>query len=698
MENFKQVVIAEKPSVAREIASVLGVKNKEDGYLYGNGIAVTWAFGHLIGLAFPEEYGITSFRRESLPILPEKFKLVPRQVKSGKEYKADPGALKQLKIIKELFGHCDRIVVATDAGREGQLIFQYIYDYIGCTKEFDRLWISSLTERAIREGFQHLQPGANYDRLSDAAKARSTADWLVGLNATQALTVSAGNGVYSLGRVQTPTLVMICSRALEHKNFVPSTYWQLRLQTEKSDIRFSSFTIDKYEKTENAQAALQQVKSAGQVTVQEVERKTVNQEPPLLYDLTTLQKEANTKLNFSADKTLSIAQILYEKQYLSYPRTGSRYISEDVFEEIPARIEQLAGYDRFKDYAGKMTGKTLNSRSVDGSKVTDHHALIITENAAHDLGGDEKAIYELVAGRLLEAFSEKCVKEVTSVKMDSGGILFAVKGSVMKFAGWRAVSGATEDDEENVSLPELVQGDALTIHSCEQVEKQTKPKPLHTESSLLSAMESCAKELDNEEEREAMKEVGIGTPATRAAIIETLFARGYIVREKKSLVPTEKGLAVYEIVKDKKIADIQMTGMWENALAKIERGEMDATTFHKGIEVYTTQIAAELLNTQVSVADGDTCACPKCKKGRILFFPKVAKCSDTDCGLIIFRERCGKQLTDKQIITLVTKGKTEVIKGLKGKNGKLFDAAFGFDEQFNVTFVFPDSPKKKGRR
>lgn len=695
MENFKQVIIAEKPSVAREIASVLGVKNKEDGYLYGNGIAVTWAFGHLIGLAFPEEYGITSFRRESLPILPEKFKLIPRQVKSGKEYKADPGVLKQLKTIKELFGHCDRIVVATDAGREGQLIFQYIYDYIGCNKEFDRLWISSLTERAIREGFQHLQPGTNYNHLSDAAKARSEADWMVGLNATQALTVAAGYGIYSLGRVQTPTLMMICNRALEHKNFVPSKYWQLQLQTGKSDIQFSALTIDKYESPENAHTALQQVESAGEVVVQDVERKTVNQEPPLLYDLTTLQKEANTKLNFSADKTLSIAQILYEKKYLSYPRTGSRYISEDVFEEIPSRIEQLAGYDRFKEYAGKMIGKSLNNLSVDGSKVTDHHALIITENAARDLTGDEKAIYELVAGRLLEAFSEKCIKEVTTVKMDSGGILFTVKGTVIKSAGWRAVFGATEEDEEKIRLPELIQKDILPIHSCEQVEKQTKPKPLHTESSLLSAMESCGRELDNEEEREAMKEVGIGTPATRAAIIETLFARGYVVREKKSLVPTEKGLAVYYIVKDKKIADIQMTGMWENALAKIEKGEMDANTFHKGIEVYVTQITTELLNAQVTVDSADSCTCPKCKKGRILFFPKVAKCSEVDCGLTIFRERCGKQLTGKQIVTLVTKGKTEVIKGLKGKSGKVFDASFGFDEQFNVIFIFPDKPKKK---
>lgn len=693
-ENFDKVVIAEKPSVAREIAMVLGASNKEDGYLHGNGYAVTWAFGHLVGLAFPEEYGIAGFRKENLPILPERFKLIPRQIKSGKEYKSDPGVLKQIKIIKGLFEKCNRIIVATDAGREGQLIFGYLYSFIGCDKSCERLWISSLTERAIKEGFQKLQPGDKYDNLYLSARARSEADWLIGINASQALTISAGSGVFSLGRVQTPTLAMICCRMLENKNFVPEKYWQLRLATHKGEISFSAQSVERFCDKAKADLAGQRVMQSGKVSVTELVRKSVNQEPSLLYDLTALQKEANTKLNFSADKTLTLAQSLYEKKVLSYPRTGSRYISEDVFEEMPERIALLARYPRFAAYAGAMDTSSLNHRPVNGAKVTDHHALIVTEILPGELSNDECAIYELVAGRMLEAFSEKCIKEVTSAKLDSGGIMFLVKGSIIKFSGWRSVFNSKEEGEENTVLPELEEGEVLAVSSCENVEKQTKPKPLHTESSLLSAMEAAGKELENEEERAVMKDVGIGTPATRAAIIETLFSRGYIIREKKSLVPTEKGLAVFDIVKDKKITDIQMTGSWENALAKIESGEMDALTFHRGIEAYTAQITAELLNSQLSIASGENIPCPKCRKGRILFYNKVAKCSDPDCGLTIFRERSGKQLTDKQITALVTKGKTEMIKGFKNVKGKPFDAALGFDEQFKVAFVFPENKKK----
>lgn len=692
--KYSRVVLAEKPSVAREIASILGATDKQDGYLSGNGTAVTWAFGHLVALAFPEEYGITGFRRENLPILPEPFKLVVRQIKSGKEYKADPSALKQLMIIKDLFQQCDRIVMATDAAREGELIHRYIYEYLGCTKPFDRLWISSLTERAIREGFLHLQPGTNYDNLYASARARSEADWRIGCNASQALTVAAGGGVFSLGRVQTPTLMMICKRALENKHFVPAKYWQLKLEMKKADIAFAAISVGKYNDKSVATSDFEKVKEAEHTTVTELVCKIVHQEPPFLYDLTSLQKEANTKLSFSADKTLSIAQALYEKKHISYPRTGSRYISEDVFEEIPERIALLRAYPRFTAYAEKMQGQTLNNRSVNDGKITDHHALIITEDIPGKLEEDERAIYELIAGRMLEAFSEKCVKEVTVVTLESAGVSFTAKGSILQSAGWRAVFNQTEEREEDALLPLLEQGEMLPVIHPDQLEKQTKPKPFHTESSLLGAMESAGNELANEEERAAMKDAGIGTPATRAAIIETLFARQYIVREKKSLVPTEKGLAVYNIVKDMKIADIQMTGMWESALTRIEHGELDAAAFGKGIEVYATQITNELLQAQLSIASNSPgCTCPKCKRGQLLFFPKVAKCSNMDCNLTVFRSRSDKQLTDKQITTLLTKGKTEVIKGFKSKAGKTFDAALGLDEQYNVTFLFPDKKK-----
>ena len=688
-------LIAEKPSVAKDIARIIGATQRNDGYLSGNGYMVTWAFGHLIQLAMPEAYGVANFRRESLPILPPDFQLIPRQVKAEKGYKAAPGVLKQLKVIKEVFDQCDKIIVATDAGREGELIHRYIYNYLGCTKPFVRLWISSLTDKAIREGLDNLQPGERYDNLYLSAKSRSEADWLIGINATQALSVAAGQGVFSLGRVQTPTLIMICDRYLENKNFVPTKFWQLKASTASGGIGFTAQSTARWEQQPEAIAALQRVKDAGQFVVKSVERKEAAQEPPLLYDLTTLQKEANTKLNFSADKTLSIAQSLYEKKVMSYPRTGSRYISEDVFEEMPERIALLERYPRFAGYAAGLNGTTLNRRSVNDGKVTDHHALIVTENLPGELSKDERAVYELVAGRMLEAFSGKCVKDVTTVLLSAGDTGFTVKGAVMKTAGWRAVfSEQDTEDEDAATLPPLREGQTLPLSGVDLLEKQTKPKPLHTESSLLAAMENAGKELEDAELKASLKDAGIGTPATRAAIIETLFARQYIVREKKNLVPTDKGLAVYRIVKDKKIADVEMTGMWETALAKIEAGSMDADTFRKGIEVYAAQITAELLSVQLSFASGETCPCPKCGSGRILFYPKVAKCSNVDCTLTIFRSKCDKQLTDKQIVELVTKRKTGLIKGFKGKNGKAFDASLVLDEQFNVAFSFPE---KKGK-
>ncbi|WP_337625071.1 DNA topoisomerase 3 [Phocaeicola sp.] len=688
-------LIAEKPSVAKDIARIIGATQRNDGYLSGNGYMVTWAFGHLIQLAMPEAYGVANFRRESLPIIPADFQLIPRQVKAEKGYKADSGVLKQLKVIKEVFDQCDRIIVATDAGREGELIFRYIFHYLDCHKPFVRLWISSLTDRAIREGMENLQPGERYDNLYLAAKSRSEADWLIGINATQALSVAAGQGVFSLGRVQTPTLMMICDRYLENKNFVPTKFWQLKASTASGGIGFTAQSTARWEQQPEAIAALQRVKDAGQFVVKSVERKEAAQEPPLLYDLTTLQKEANTKLNFSADKTLSIAQSLYEKKVMSYPRTGSRYISEDVFEEMPERIALLERYPRFAGYAAGLNGATLNRRSVNDGKVTDHHALIVTENLPGELSKDERAVYELVAGRMLEAFSGKCVKDVTTALLSAGDTGFTVKGAVMKTAGWRAVfSEQDTEDEDTATLPPLQEGQTLPLSGVDLLEKQTKPKPLHTESSLLAAMENAGKELEDAELKASLKDAGIGTPATRAAIIETLFARQYIVREKKNLVPTDKGLAVYRIVKDKKIADVEMTGMWETALAKIEAGGMDADTFRKGIEVYAAQITAELLSVQLSFASGETCPCPKCGNGRILFYPKVAKCSNVDCTLTIFRNKCDKQLTDKQIVELVTKRKTGLIKGFKGKNGKAFDASLVLDEQFNVAFSFPE---KKGK-
>ena len=692
-------ILCEKPSVAASVAAVLGAKERHDGYLSGNGYLVTWAFGHLVQLAMPDAYGYTGFRRENLPILPQAFKYIPRQIREDKEYKPDPGVLKQLRIIRELFSRADRLVNFGDAGREGELIFRLIYNYTGCRKPFDRLWISSLTDRAIREGLDNLRPGNDYDNLYRAAEARAIADWEIGLNATQALSIAAGQGIYSLGRVQTPTLMMICCRYLENRDFTPQTYYRLKVSAEKDGTPFAAISELRYETLPAANATLAAVTATGTVAVADVQRREVSQDPPLLYDLTALQKEANGRYGFSADKTLSIAQSLYEKKVLSYPRTGSRYLSDDVFDEIPDRIALLERYPAFAAHATVLKGTSLNRRSVDAGKVTDHHALIITECLPGKLSADERTVYDMVAARLLEAFSARCLKDVTTVSFTAGNSVFTAKGTVIKSAGWRAVRD--EDDEGMAALPPLQPGEAFPLQSAECVEKQTKPRPLHTESTLLSAMEHCGRELQDDELRDSLKENGIGTPATRASIIETLFARGYVRREKKSLVPTDKGLAVYYIVKDKRIADVEMTGQWETALAKIESGEMNPDTFRKGIEVYAAQITEELLQVQVSVADAEHIPCPKCHFGRILFYPKVAKCSNVDCSLTVFRNKGEKQLTDSQIADLVTKGRTALIKGFRSKEGKTFDAYLTFDKKFRTVYEFPprtDRRKEKERR
>jgi DNA topoisomerase-3 len=379
-------LLCEKPSVAREIAAIVGATNKEDGFLYGNGYTVTWAIGHLVGLAMPEDYGFAGFVRDNLPIIPETFILKPRQVKDGKEYKPDAGALRQLKIIKQLFEKCDKIIVCTDAGREGELIFRYIYAYLNCKKPFERLWISSLTEKAIKTGFQNLKPGAEYDNLFFAAKARSEADWQVGLNASRALSIAAGRGAFSLGRVQTPTLAMICKRFLENRDFVSVPYWQHKINLEKENIPFSIISEEKYYTGKNETFIEgERIYQGGVAKVKSINKKTLNQEPPLLYDLTALQKEANRKHGFPAEKTLLIAQKLYELKHITYPRTGSRYISRDVFDEIPALIEILKQHEEFEPYIRYMDCTALNLRSVDDKKVTDHHALLVTENFPKEL-------------------------------------------------------------------------------------------------------------------------------------------------------------------------------------------------------------------------------------------------------------------------------------------------------------------------
>ena len=700
-----KTIIAEKPSVAREIARVVDARKREEGYFTGNGYAVTWAFGHLVQLALPEAYGIKGFNRDALPVIPDVFKLVARAEKTEKGNRPDSGVLKQIDIIRRLFEESERIIVATDAGREGELIFRYLYQYIDCHTPFDRLWISSLTDKAIREGLNNLRNGADYDNLYLAARARSEADWLVGINGTQALSLAAGRGTYSVGRVQTPTLAMVSARYWENRRFTPEAFWQLHLAVKdegKDVVKFTS--EEKWKDGDTANGLYKRIKeTCREVRIVQVERKQKTEEPPLLYDLTTLQKEANSRYGLTAEQTLAIAQKLYEAKLITYPRTSSRYIPDDVFETIPKLLEKLQRDEQLGSHVSHID--TLAHRSVDVGKVTDHHALLTT--GLHPIGiyKDELTVYRMIATRMVEAFSAPCIKEVTTVRANvltcdgekCCDTAFTVKGSIIRQSGWRGVCGDTDGD---TLLPDWKEGDVLSLSACSITEGKTKPKPLHTEATLLAAMETAGKEIEDDILRQAIKDCGIGTPATRAAIIETLLKREYMVRVKKTLVPTEKGLALYSIVKGMDIANVEMTGRWEAELARIERGEKASADFNAEIEAYTRRITADLLASEkLFRARETTFACPKCGKGSMRFYAKVVKCDNEACALPVFRQVAGKLLSDKEITDLLTEGRTAVLHGFKSKQGKSIDAALAFDEEFRVKFIFDDTKNKsKGRK
>ncbi|MBB2148379.1 DNA topoisomerase III [Pedobacter gandavensis] len=597
-----KIVIAEKPSVGRELAKVFGATTKKDGYIEGKGYSFTWAFGHLLQLAPPQEYGFIGWRRQHLPMLPKKFKLAIRKIKTKDGLVEDPGVRKQLDTIKMLFDEATEIIVATDAGREGELIFRYIYYFLKCKKPFKRLWISSQTDEAIKEGFRNLKPGTDYDTLFNSAHCRSESDWLVGMNATQALSISAGNrSVLSLGRVQTPTLAMICSRYLEIKNFVPQTYYQLAIQLDKDGQLFRAMSIANFSKKEEAQELFDKIEDVASGfpnggKILSVEAKPRKEPPPLLHDLSSLQQEGNKKKGFTADQTLSLLQGLYESKLITYPRTGSRFIGDDVFAGVPALIEKLKDHKDFGKQAEFLSTAKLSKRSVNAKKVTDHHAILPTGESPYQLTGDKQAIYDMVVGRMLEAFHQECVKEITKITVESGSV-FIANGTVIRSAGWRSVFNESDEekkDEENPALPKVKTGELLPVVNKAFMEKQTKPKPMYNEASLLKALETSGKDIEDEELRYAMKDSGLGTPATRAAIIETLINREYIIREKRNLVPTPKGLAVYDVVKDQKIAQAELTGQWEKRLEEIRSGASVAD-FKAEITEYTKEITNEML-------------------------------------------------------------------------------------------------------
>ena len=695
------VIIAEKPSVGKDIARVLGVTESKKGYMEGSGYAVTWAFGHLVALAMPEDYRAEKYTKDELPVIPDPFKLVPRKVKGKYKYDPDPAALTQLKLIKGLIDKCERIIVATDAGREGELIFRNIYHYLKCNKPFSRLWISSLTDEAIREGLSRLKDGKEYDSLYLAADARSKADWMVGINTSRALGFCMGNNNNSLGRVQTPTLAMICKRYGEHMNFKAQPYWEIMINI-LSGTNFFVKSIDRYFDNTEANSVFSQLKQANTAEVKKVTKTETTEQPPLLYDLAGLQKDANIRFGFSADKTLSAAQKLYEKKYITYPRTGSRYIPDDVFNTIPTLFKNLSADPFYGKYtSGLLSADSLNKKSVDAAKVTDHHAILITGIMPAELSKPEEDIYRLVVTRFIESFMPACKKNVTTIEIDCGGILFRSKGWLMKQEGWRSIPKEGEKEpeenaEENQRLPDIKEGDILTVQHHNMIQKKTKPQPLYTEAILLTAMETAGKELEDDQAREALKGIGIGTAATRAAIIETLLAREYIMRQKKNLIPTPKGMEIFKAVKGMRISDVEMTGHWEVAIEKIIQEPDYYDVFLKSMKVHTRQMTDEIINVNINREDTPESPylCPKCKLGRMVFYPKIARCNNSKCKHIIYRKKNEVSLSDEQLAGLFKTGSTELINGFKNKMGQPFSAALVLDADCNLKYDFSDNYKK----
>ncbi len=603
-----KVVLAEKPSVARDIAKHLGATQRGDGVLTGSDWSVTWAFGHLVELQEPEEYRPEwkSWRIKELPIVPERFALRAR---------GDAGARKQLETIKRLFADAEEIVCATDAGREGELIFRYILDWCGCQdKPVKRLWISSLTSSSIAKGFAALQDGSRFDSLYLAARCRSEADWIVGLNATRFFTVQYGkrNLLLSLGRVQTPILAMIVGRDREIENFVSEDYWELHTECRKTKFRHAGGKIAKKEEAE----ALRQKVDGHPLAVGDVQKKDERALPPLLFDLTELQREMNRRHGFTADQTLRIAQNLYEQKRITYPRTDSRYLSSDLQPTIAPLLKRLEALKPKEIGRLDLAALPFGRRIVDDGKVSDHHAIIPTEDLPQELSEEESLLYEAVLLRLVAVFYPPCIKAVTTVEATANGELFRARGTVLVDPGWQALypnlntPSKSGKSDEPALMPEFRKGES-NPHEPSVERFKTHPPRRFTESTLLTLMETAGKTVEDEELKEALKEKGVGTPATRASIIEVLIQRQYVERRKKNLVSTDSGRHLISLIQDPRLKSPELTGEWEFRLKKVERGEYDPETFMREVVEYTSEILRNDISNTVDLRNLGPC--PKCR-------------------------------------------------------------------------------------
>jgi DNA topoisomerase-3 len=748
---MKTLIIAEKPSVGRDIAGALdgpfqkrtladltGKKKAakdEPTFLESDDYVITWAVGHLVQLAEPEEYDEKwkKWRMADLPIVPpDGFKLVPRDAKSKK----------QLKLVETLLKRddADRVINACDAGREGELIFAYLYEAVLGTpptspdapKPVERLWISSMTKQAIREGFDKLRPGEQLQPLESAARARSEADWLVGMNATRAATIRGRawvGGVVSLGRVQTPTLAIIVSREREIQAFVPQPYWLVHATFDPryEGLWFDPVKADDKDTPTGQETWLKEAERAEEIvtkvsgktgTVESVERKEQSERAPLLYDLTSLQRDANRRFGFSARRTLQAAQSLYEgKKAITYPRTSSRWLSGDLVPQLKPTAQTLVGipeYATAAQFVLRLDQLPL-ARVVNDAKVDDHHAIIPTdvEHDVSEFSPDERRIFDLVARRFLAVFHPPARYARTTVVTLVEEERFRTRGKVTLEAGWRGVYGVEadaekEEDPESAELPPLEKGQQVKVVSAESEAKETKPPPRYTEATLLSAMETAGKFVDDEELREAMKERGLGTPATRAETIETLIRREYIERVGKDLAPTPKGLQVITMLEENKLTSPELTGDWEKRLGDIEHGNGAKDDFIKGIEDFTrstVEAIAALDKEKLRPERVELGLCPRCgaETGEIIREnAKAYGCTswksreETGCGFVIWKRVAGRTLTPEVARQLLEEGKTkEVLSGFRSRAGKPFRARLVLNDEGKVEFEFPARARTK---
>ena len=712
------VYVAEKPSVGREIAGVVGASQKRDGYLEtGDGVAkVTWAFGHLVRYAEPDEYGEAWSGKWSLgqlPMIPEDWLL-----KVSKE------AAKQFQVVKQLINGAERVVCATDAGREGEHIFRLIYTRAGCRAPVQRLWVSSLTREALKAGLANLHPGRSFDSLAQAAEARAKADWMVGMNLTRAFSVKHDT-LLSVGRVQTPTLVLVVQRDRGIEEFRGVPYWEVFARLEpgfdavyaypgEPDDTDKTPWVRRLERYADAESIVQGTRNRP-AQVAEVETKRVRHRPPALYDLTSLQQDANKRFGWSAAKTLEAAQALYEAKLITYPRTESRHLPEDMRPLLEDLLKTLSHprAELAMDYLRRGRGKVPGKAYIDSARLTDHHAIIptkerfpgslpkdrpVTGGPASKSDGTLGQLYALVVSRFLQIFFTDQVVDETTVRLDAGGHAFLASGRTEVEPGWRVVepSGQENGEDKGPALPVLTKGQAVTAREIQAVEKETTPPQRYSDASLLSAMKNAGRQVEDAEKAEVLKESGgLGTAATRAGMIEALLKRGYLIRKGKTLLSTDKGRALIAAVVEP-LSSPELTATWEQQLREIEDGKGSAEGFLDATAAFVRDLLPRVQGSSVKVPAGRNGRakaigpCPVCGKD-VVESAKAFGCSawrDTGCGFKVWKVIAGKKLSATHVRTLLSKGCTRKLKGFKSRAGKPFEAALKLNEGHEAVLVF----------